>query len=74
MVQGRLFTGSLENSPEGTPLPSRGGFINPVLALITMIKTDDEWWLGVIKGNGEYILVIHDYLLVIVYKVVPRWR
>ena len=33
MVQGRLFTGSQENSPEGTPLPSRGGFINPVLAL-----------------------------------------
>ena len=25
MVQGRLFRGSQENSPEGTPLPSRGG-------------------------------------------------
>ena len=33
MVQGRLFRGSQENSPEGTPLPSRGGFIHPVLAL-----------------------------------------
>ena len=33
MVQGRLFRGSQENSPEGTPLPSRGGVINPVLAL-----------------------------------------
>ena len=28
MVQGRLFTGSQENSPEGV-----GGVINPVLAL-----------------------------------------
>ena len=32
MVQGRLFRGSQENSPEGTPY-LLGGVINPVLAL-----------------------------------------
>ena len=35
MVQGRLFTGSQENSPEGTSYLLGGGFINPVLALVS---------------------------------------
>ena len=37
MVQGRLFRGSQENSPEGTSLPSGGGVIDPVLALYIYI-------------------------------------